>query len=56
MTELWCLSALEASDLLKKGETATEAERFLKGGGWLPEVPCRNDMAALDGAEGQGAS
>ena len=34
---------------------ASEAERFLKGGGWLPEVLCRHDLEALDGAEGQGA-
>lgn len=44
-------------DHLKKGEMATEAERLLKGSGWLPEVLRRNDLAALDGdaAEGQGA-
>jgi ParB family chromosome partitioning protein len=44
-------------DHLKKGEMATEAERLLKGSGWLPEVLRRSDMAALDGemaAEGQG--
>ena len=41
---------------LKKGEMATEAERLLKGSGWLPEVLRRADLAALDGdAEGQGA-
>jgi ParB family transcriptional regulator, chromosome partitioning protein len=37
---------------------ATEAERLLKGSGWLPEVLRRSDLAALDGdaaAEGQGA-
>jgi ParB family chromosome partitioning protein len=44
-------------DHLKKGEMATEAERLLKGSGWLPEVLRRSEMAALDGdmaAEGQG--
>ena len=39
---------------LKKGEMATEAERLLKGSGWLPEVLRRHDLAALDGAEGEG--
>ena len=37
---------------------ATEAERLLKGSGWLPEVLRRSDLAALDGeelAEGRGA-
>ena len=34
---------------------ATEAERLLKGSGWLPEVLRRHDLAALDGVEGQGA-
>jgi len=34
---------------------ASEAERLLKGSGWLPEVLRRHDLAALDGAEGQGA-
>jgi ParB family chromosome partitioning protein len=37
---------------------ATEAERLLKGSGWLPEVLRRSDLAALDddlAAEGQGA-
>lgn len=43
-------------DHLKKGEMATEAERLLKGSGWLPEVLRRHDLEALDGAEGQGAS
>jgi ParB family chromosome partitioning protein len=45
-------------DHLKKGEMATEAERLLKGSGWLPEVLRRSDLAALDGdaaAVGQGA-
>ena len=45
-------------DHLKKDEMATEAERLLKGSGWLPEVLRRSDLAALDGddaAEGQGA-
>ena len=42
-------------DHLKKGEMATEAERLLKGSGWLPEVLRRHDLAALDDAEGQGA-
>jgi ParB family chromosome partitioning protein len=44
-------------DHLKKGEMASEAERLLKGSGWLPEVLRRNDLVALDGedcAEGQG--
>jgi ParB family chromosome partitioning protein len=44
-------------DHLKKGEMATEAERLLKGSGWLPEVLRRADLAALDAgeiAEGQG--
>jgi ParB family transcriptional regulator, chromosome partitioning protein len=44
-------------DHLKKGEMATEAERLLKGSGWLPEVLRRVDLAARDGeelAEGQG--
>jgi ParB family chromosome partitioning protein len=44
-------------DHLKKGEMATEAERLLKGSGWLPEVLRRPDLAARDGEElpeGQG--
>ncbi|OBY27062.1 ParB/RepB/Spo0J family partition protein [Leisingera sp. JC1] len=43
-------------DHLKKGEMVTEAERLLKGIGWLPEVLRRHDLAELDGVEGQGAS
>lgn len=39
-------------DHLKKGEMASEAERLLKGSGWLPEVLRCHDLAALDGAEG----
>jgi hypothetical protein len=31
-------------DHLKKGEMATEAERLLKGSGWLPEVLRRSDL------------
>ena len=36
---------------LKKGEMASEAERLLKGSGWLPEVLRRNDLVALDGED-----
>ncbi|MBW0159315.1 ParB/RepB/Spo0J family partition protein [Sedimentimonas flavescens] len=43
-------------DHLKKGEMATEAERLLKGSGWLPEVLRRHDLAALDAEDGQGVS
>ena len=51
-------STAQLLDHLKKGEMATEAERLLKGSGWLPEVLRRSDLAALEGdvvAEGQGA-
>ncbi len=48
--------AAQLLDHLKKGEMATEAERLLKGSGWLPDVLRRHDLEALDGAEGQGAS
>ncbi|TKD14575.1 DNA-binding protein, partial [Rhodobacter capsulatus] len=44
-------------DHLKKGEMAIEAERLLKGSGWLPEVLRRADLIVLgdaEGAEGQG--
>jgi ParB family transcriptional regulator, chromosome partitioning protein len=46
-------------DLSTSLEMATEAERLLKGSGWLPEVLRRSGLAALDSdiaAEGQGAS
>ncbi|MGS4919368.1 MULTISPECIES: hypothetical protein [Mameliella] len=41
--------------MTKTGAIAPETESLLKGG-WLPEVLRRHDLAALDGAEGQGAS
>jgi ParB family chromosome partitioning protein len=44
-------------DHLKKGEMAVEAERLLKGSGWLPEVLRRVDLVTFDGeavGEGQG--
>ena len=50
-------STAQLLDHLKKGEMATEAERLLKGSGWLPEVLRRVDLAVEDGegiAEGQG--
>ncbi|NBZ89221.1 ParB/RepB/Spo0J family partition protein [Stagnihabitans tardus] len=49
--------AAQLIDHLKKTEMATEAERLLKGTGWLPEVLRRSDLVALeDGTEeaGQG--
>jgi ParB family chromosome partitioning protein len=50
-------STAQLLDHLKKGEMATEAERLLKGSGWLPEVLRRADVVAFDdanAAEGQG--
>ena len=44
-------------DHLKKGEMAMEAERLLKGSGWLPAVLRRADLVVFDDpnvAEGQG--
>jgi ParB family chromosome partitioning protein len=35
---------------------ASEAERLLKGSGWLPEVLRGHDLVGLEGAEGQGVS
>ena len=42
-------SAAQLIDHLKKTEMATEAERLLKGTGWLPEVLRRADLVALEG-------
>jgi len=58
LTLLLLLLKLVADDCLKKGEKASEAERLLKGSGWLPEVLRRNNRVALqseDCVEGQGA-
>ncbi len=48
--------AAQFIDHLKKGDMAVEAERLLKGTGWLPEVLRRADLVALQGetSEGQG--
>ncbi|MFM7333455.1 MAG: ParB/RepB/Spo0J family partition protein [Tabrizicola sp.] len=49
--------AAQLIDHLKKAEMAVEAERLLKGTGWLPEVLRRADLVALQGeasTEGQG--
>ena len=48
--------AAQLIDHLKKGDMAVEAERLLKGTGWLPEVLRRADLVALQGEtqEGQG--
>lgn len=48
--------AAQLIDHLKKGDMAVEAERLLKGTGWLPEVLRRADLVALQGetSEGQG--
>ena len=49
--------AAQLIDHLKKGEMAVEAERLLKGTGWLPEVLRRSDLVVLGGVtEGQGAN
>ena len=44
--------AAQLIDHLKKTEMATEAERLLKGTGWLPEVLRRADLVALEGKTG----
>ena len=41
-------------DHLKKGEMAIEAERLLKGSGWLPEVLRRVDLEDLTSEVGEG--
>ena len=41
--------AAQLIDHLKKTEMAVEAERLLKGTGWLPEVLRRADLVALQG-------
>jgi len=48
--------AAQLIDHLKKGDMAVEAERLLKGTGWLPEVLRRADLVALqdETPEGQG--
>ena len=48
--------AAQLIDHLKKSDMAVEAERLLKGAGWLPEVLRRADLVALQGetSDGQG--